>query len=77
MRVSRDIPSNFTGDTGMIVHHYHFDHGMQAATRVRCTSKAPSFVVDPSLSLVQARKAKEAGKRAVMAWKKRCMSKKR
>lgn len=72
LRVSRDIPTNFTGDTGMIVHHYHFDHGMQAATRVRCTSEAPSFGVATTLTSVQARKTKMAGKIALNEWKKRC-----
>lgn len=72
IRVSRDVPTNFTGDTGKIIHHYHFAHGMHAATRVRCASNPPTFGVHVSLNALQARKAKAAGKKAIIVWRQRC-----
>lgn len=74
LRVSREVPSTFAGDKRSIVHHYHLDHGMHAATRVRCAaSVAPTFVAAASLSPSQKNRAKAAGIRSLAAWRKRCL----
>lgn len=75
LRVSREMPSNMTGDKGSMTHHYHFDHGMHAATRVRCDAthtSPPSFHVDASLNTAQERRSNAAGQAALKAWHKRC-----
>lgn len=72
LRVSREVPSTFTGDKGLIVHHYHFLHGMHAATRVRCASTPPSFISHVTLNPGQKNRAKATGEKALVEWKKRC-----
>jgi hypothetical protein len=39
IRLSREIPNNWTGDKGSATSHYHLAHGMQAVAAVRCTDR--------------------------------------
>lgn len=54
-------------------HHYHFEHGMRAATMVPCDkgSQPPSFKCVIHLTALQERKALNASRHALEVWQAR------
>jgi hypothetical protein len=76
LRVSREIPNDWTGDKGSATSHYHLAHGMQAIAAVRCTSlptgSLPLLRKHASLSEKDAQQVDKMFDKAMKAYHKKC-----
>ena len=78
LRLSRDIPTESTGDYGKMTIHYHFDHGITAVKAMRCRNKAgdltppPVMVGDADLRAPDAKKARKQFETAAAVWSQLC-----
>ena len=76
IRLSREIPNNWTGDKGSATSHYHLAHGMQAVAAVRCTDRPtgslPLLRKHASLSEKDAKQVDKLFAKAMKDYNKKC-----
>lgn len=76
LRLSRDIPSSYTGDKGTMMIHYHFNHGIDAIKAMRCKNKdvstPPPVLVEGDIKTSDLTMVRKKFENACAVWAKKC-----